>query len=224
MPSDPPHAVRHSTLDYVLRAHIKETYESAVGMLTRTGPGTDIAPDASVFAKAPDPVTGGRRLEELAFEVTSEQSISTPTEKARELIRRGVRRVFCILVKQNRLMEWSRETDGWATMPVNEAIEDACFVRPLPAAALLESVSADDAVVLALRAKENKILKRWVEEGEARGLERGRAEGVAWTLCENFEIPLNAERREAIERMNLLELEELIATVRATKAWPEPVR
>src|SRR5205807_2084448 len=79
----------------------------------------------------------GRRLEELAFEVASKQRLAVPTDKARKLIRRGVRRVFCVLVKQGRLLEWSRETDGWATVPETSSIDDACLVRPLPVAALL---------------------------------------------------------------------------------------
>ena len=41
----------------------------------------------------------------LACEIASEQSIRVPSEKARELVRRGVRRVFFVLVKQQRGLE-----------------------------------------------------------------------------------------------------------------------
>src|SRR4029453_1602720 len=70
-PSDPPHGIRHSKLSALLEAHVAEEGEVASDMLTRTSEIDDIAPDASVFHREPDPVTGGRRLEELAFEVMS---------------------------------------------------------------------------------------------------------------------------------------------------------
>ena len=184
-PADPPHATQHSDLTYVLHAHVRSGYRSAVDMLTRTGAGTDIAPDASVFWSAPDPVTGGRRLEELAFEVTSEQALSVPTERARDLVRRGVRRVFCILVKQRRFLEWSRETDGWATVPDTGEIEDPCLLRPLPVAALLDAAGGDDAVARALLDKhvpalEEALAKRALDakrEGKAEGKIEGKVEG-----------------------------------------------
>jgi hypothetical protein len=76
-------------------------------MLTRTSRIVDIAPDASVFTR--DPVTGRRRLEEIAFEVLSTQSIEDAGRKAAKLSRRGVRRVFGIDLARERLLEWSRE-------------------------------------------------------------------------------------------------------------------
>src|SRR5262249_42033144 len=109
--ADPPHATRHCDLTYVLRAHIVPGYTPAVDMLTRTAEDSDFAPDASIFPSAPDPVTGRRQLEELAFEIAAEQSIGVPSAKARELVRRGVRRVFCVLVKKGRVLEWSSRTD-----------------------------------------------------------------------------------------------------------------
>ncbi len=176
-PADPPHATEHCELSYVLRAHIADGYRGAVDMLTRTGPGTDIAPDASVFASAPDPATGGRQLEEIAFEVTSMQALSVPTEKARELIQRGVRRVFCILVKQHRVLEWSRRTDGWATLPKNATIEDRCLVRPLPVIALLDASAADSATAAALLDKQVPAIKRALQESRAKGRTAGKREG-----------------------------------------------
>ena len=35
----------------------------------------DIAPDVSVYPAGPDPTTGGRQLEQLAFEIVSTQSL-----------------------------------------------------------------------------------------------------------------------------------------------------
>ena len=123
----PPHATQHSRLAYVLEAHVAEGYLGAVELLTRTGHKTDFAPDASVFPP-PDPATGKRQIEELAFEICSEQDLNVPTEKARELIRRGVRRVFCIVVggpdhprrpqlSGSYVTEWSRATNGWSPLP-----------------------------------------------------------------------------------------------------------
>ena len=45
-------------------------------MLTRTSEKGDMAPDASVHPAAPDPRTGGRQLEDLAFEVVSTERLS----------------------------------------------------------------------------------------------------------------------------------------------------
>jgi hypothetical protein len=181
-PADEPHATRHSKLVFVLEAHVRRDYTGAVDMLTRTGRRSDFAPDASVFPSVPDPVTGGRQLEELAFEVTSEQALRVPTTKARELVRRGVRRVFCILVAQRRVLEWSRETDGWATVPEGGVIEDRCLVRPLPVRALLDSAVADDAVAAALLGKHVPCLERALEERQGQGEARGRAESVLSVL------------------------------------------
>jgi hypothetical protein len=168
-PADPPHATAHSDLAYVLHAHVAAGYKTAVDMLTRTSRENDFAPDASVFAAEPDPATGARRLEELAFEVTSEQALAVPTEKARELARRGVRRVFAVLVKQGRALEWSRPTDGWSTLPDDATIDDACFVRPLPVRALLDAAVQDDAVAGALLARGNSVIEAALGKREASG-------------------------------------------------------
>ncbi|KYG05848.1 hypothetical protein BE21_38090, partial [Sorangium cellulosum] len=177
-PADTPHATQHFDLTYVLGAHVAPGYRGAVDMLTRADEGSDYAPDASVFAQKPDR-GGRRRLEELAFEVSDKQALAVPTSKARRLIDRGVRRVFCILVKQHRVLEWSRETDGWRTLPKDAVIEDPCLVRPLPLQALLDAASSDDAVARALLQKRVPALEAALAEGEARGEARGVALGEA---------------------------------------------
>jgi hypothetical protein len=176
-PAQPPHAMQHFDLTYVLGAHVAEGYRGAVDMLARTDEGSDFAPDASIFPAAPDKKTGGRKLEEIAFEVTDRQAISVPTRKARKLIQRGIRRVFCILVKQMQVLEWSREADDWQPLSKEAVIEDRCLARPLPASALLDAASADDAVARALLAKGVAVLEKAVAEGEARGEARGEALG-----------------------------------------------
>ncbi|MCU0686372.1 MAG: Uma2 family endonuclease [Polyangiaceae bacterium] len=128
-PADPPHALAHGDLAFVLRAHTAPGYRFAVDMLTRTDEASDFAPDASIFLDEPDPRTGGRRLEDLAFEVSHKQALAVPTKKARELARRGVRRVFCLLVGKKSVLEWSRETDAWRPLTRDSLIIDLSAKR-----------------------------------------------------------------------------------------------
>jgi hypothetical protein len=190
VPANPPHATQHFRLAYVLNAHVAEGYQGAVEMLTRTGRDTDFAPDASIFPLAPEDGTGERRLEELAFEVCSEQDLSVPTEKARELVGRGVRRVFCIVVggpgrKRRRRLEkgyvteWSRATDGWSPIPESGSIADECLATPMPVKALLDATLSDDAVVRALEARGNRAIRAFRAEAEAKGWAEGEAKGRA---------------------------------------------
>ncbi len=189
-PAGPGHATQHFDLAYVLGAHVARGYRGAVDMLTRAAVTSDFAPDASVFATDPDPRTGGRRLEELAFEVTAEQALSVPTDKARKLIGRGVRRVFCILVKQHRMLEWSRETDGWKTLPKTYVIEDPCLGRPLPVAAVLDATSGDDAVARALLDKGVPALEAALAERERAGrVEEARAAVLSVLEARGLRVP-----------------------------------
>jgi len=152
-PADEPHGRAHLTLAYVLGAHVASGWVCAVDMLTRTGHDSDFAPDASVYPEARDPRTGGREIEELAFEIAAKQPLKVTTDKARELSRRGVRRVFCVLVLKARVLEWSATTDAWSPLADNAVIADRCFVQPLPVGALLDATRADAAVVAALTAR-----------------------------------------------------------------------
>ncbi len=182
-PADTPHATAHADLAFVLRAHVAPGYTAAVDLLTRTDEASDFAPDASVFADALDRRTGGRRLEELAFEVSDKQKLAVTTKKARELVGRGVRRVFCLRVGKGRLLEWSRETDDWQPLANDAELDDRCFARPLPVRALLEAAAGDAAVVAALAARRVPALEALLAEsrteGEAKGKAEGRAEGEA---------------------------------------------
>lgn len=81
-PAEEKHAVPHADLAYVLRAHVKPGFNVAVDMLTRSGLENDFAPDASVYEAERDAETGGRQLEQLAFEIVSEQALATQTTKA----------------------------------------------------------------------------------------------------------------------------------------------
>ena len=114
--ADPPHAASHAQLAYLLRAHVADGFVATVEMLTRTSAVSDFAPDASVYPEGPDPRTGGRRLEILAFEVVSKQRLSVPTKKARELSRRGVARVFALVLSRQRALEWDRRLGRFRPM------------------------------------------------------------------------------------------------------------
>jgi Uma2 family endonuclease len=166
-PALEPHGERHSKINALLEAYVIPEYNVACDMLTRTSETTNIAPDASVYPRARDPRTGGRQLEELAFEVVSTQALADVAERAQGLTDRGVRRVFAVDVPRARGLEWSRETDAWQVLADDAVIEDPCFVAPLPIEALVKAARADDAVARALLAKGNPVLTDALEQAAA---------------------------------------------------------
>jgi len=181
-PADPPHGIRHSKISALVEAHAAADFEVASDMLTRTSKTSDVAPDVSVFPSARDPVTGGRQLEQLAFEVVSTQSIRRAGQKAAKLTERGVRRVFAIDVERARALEWSRALGGWALLDPDARIEDPTLGAALPIAALLHAAKADDAMACALIAKHNPAIEavksEALQQGLAHGILQGRAEAV----------------------------------------------
>ena len=180
-PADEAHGTRHSKISALLEAHAADGYEAAVDMLTRTSVKGDMAPDASVFPAARDPETGGRQLEEMAFEVVSTERLGHAAKKARALAARGVRRIFAVDVERRRALAWSTPTDTWEILSNDAVIEDRSLAAPLPIRALVEVAKADDAVAAALLAKKNPViegaLQRSAAHGEARGREQGKVEG-----------------------------------------------
>ncbi len=191
-PAQEPHATAHLSLAYLLGAYVASGWKAAVDMLTRTSEASNFAPDASVYPEARDPITKGRQLEELAFEIADSQPLDSAGEKARELTRRGVRRVFCVVVKHSRVLEWSVDTDGWSPLPANARIEDRCFVRPLPARALVHASDCDEAVVAGLRARRTPALVALQAEAHAEGRVEGRVEGRTDGLAKALHTVLQA--------------------------------
>ena len=112
-PADPPDGERHVQLAALIAAHTGPGFKAAADLLTRTSKIDDVAPDVSVYPAAPDPRTGRRQLEQLAFEIVSQQSLGYAGRKAAKLAGRGVRRVFAIHVERSRALEWSAERDAW---------------------------------------------------------------------------------------------------------------
>jgi len=157
-PADEPHGTRHSKISALLEAHARNDFEVASDMLTRTSEFDDMAPDVSVFPRDRDEA-GGRKLEQLAFEVASTESLSEAGRKADKLMGRGVRRVFVIDVTRQRAFEWSPEQQGFRSLERDSAIEDHALAAPLPIEALVHAAKADDAMAHALLAKRNPVLE-----------------------------------------------------------------
>jgi Uma2 family endonuclease len=181
-PSDEPHGTRHSKVSALIEAYASPGFNVASDMLTRTSETGDMAPDVSVYPARRDPKTGGRRLEELAFEVVSTERLSGAAEKAAALAGRGVRRIFAIDVKRSRLLEWSRATGAWKMLAPSGVIEDPALVLPLGIDALVGAAQLDDAIALALLAKRVPVLEEKIARTRAEGKAEGKAEAVLRVL------------------------------------------
>jgi Uma2 family endonuclease len=226
-PAEEPHADRNSKLAALLEAHVGEAFNVAVDMLTRTSELNNFAPDASVYPVARDPETGGRQLEQLAFEVVSTETMGHSAVKAAKLCARGVRRVFALDVEHRRVLEWSAQTEAWRRIADGSAIEDPCFAVALPVDALTSAAKADDAVAAALLAKRNPVLlaalREREEEAIAQGEARGRAAALRSTiadLCELLGIPLDADRRAWVDTLDVDGLDALRARLKTERCWP----
>jgi hypothetical protein len=178
-PADPPHGEIHLQLAALIEAHTGFAFEAAADLLTRTSRGDDVAPDVSVYPDAPDPDTGGRQLEQLAFEIVSTESLGSAGVKAAKLTRRGVRRVFAIDVERSRVLEWSTAIGGWRELDASGHIEDPALEAPLPIEAMIHAAKADDAVARALLARHNPVLEARLAECHSEGVQEGLAEGLA---------------------------------------------
>jgi Uma2 family endonuclease len=182
-PADRLHAARHVQLAALMEAHTGLEFEVAADLLTRTSPIDDVAPDVSVYPAGADPTTGGRQLEQLAFEIVSTQSLRNAGSKAAKLAARGVRRVFAIDVEQSRALEWSAALGAWRALDPAGQIEDPALDVPLPINTIIHTARADDAVMRALIAKGNPVFEEHVarhrDEARAEGIAEGKAEGIA---------------------------------------------
>jgi Uma2 family endonuclease len=204
-PADPPHASRHSKISAILEAYVAPGYDVASDMLTRTSELGDMAPDASVYPLAPDPETGGRQIERLAFEVVSTERIGAAERKAERLAERGVGRVFAVDVVRARVLEWHAATAGWSVLPGDGVIVDPALVGPLPVGDLL-AASADDAMARALLAKENPVLADAVDAGREAGRREGRIEALLLILgARGFTV--SADRQRTIATAEVAQLD-----------------
>ena len=192
-PANEPHGTRHSKISALVEAHVASEFDVASDMLTRTSRTNDFAPDVSVFPRARDPRTGGRQLEQLAFEVVSTESLGHAGGKAAKLVARGVRRVFAIDVERARALEWSRVLATWSVLDTSAHLEDPALAAPLPIEALVVAAKADDAVVRAFVIKRNPV----IEAVRAEGKREARAEAILDILAARG-VALNPTERARI--------------------------
>ena len=200
MGANPPHATQHVEVAHIFRGTLAPGYRAAVDMLTRSKKETDAAPDVSVFSEGADPVTGGRRLEEVAFEVCDTESEQHVTAKVRALSMRGVRRLFYIRVSDRAVHEWQRASGSWARLDDDAVIEDRCFRVPIPVRALADQVLADDTVARALIAAGNRVIVGAVRESREEGREEGRVEVFALQCSRRLGRALTDDERAALRK------------------------
>jgi hypothetical protein len=172
----------------VLEAHIATQLQVAIHLLARTSSLDDIAPHASVFPRDPDPQTGGRRLEQLAFEIASAESLGPAGRRAAKLSGRGVRRVFAIDLARSRVLEWSSELATWTMLDPDAHLEDSALAVPLPIAALVDPTRADAAVAWALIARRHPVIEAAIETAVRAGMARGRIETLLTVLASRFDL------------------------------------
>ncbi len=113
MGANPPHATQHAEVAHVFMGVLASGYSVAVDMLTRADDDSDAAPDVSVFPTAPDPKTGGRQIEEVAFEVLDTERLAHATAKVEKFAARGVRRLFAVKVANRTVYEWNHIHHEW---------------------------------------------------------------------------------------------------------------
>ena len=218
-PADPPHGERHLQLAALIEAHTGFEFEAAADLLTRTSRVDDIAPDVSVYPDAPDPGTGGRQLEQLAFEIISTQSLGRAATKAVKLTARGVRRVFAIDVERSRVLEWSTDLNAWHELDAAGHIADPALEVPLPIAAMVHAAKADDAVARALVARHNPVIEAvraedraaGRAEGEIKGEIKGKIEALIAILAARDIDPDSAARERILRERDPQRLDRWIA-------------
>ncbi len=190
MPASLPHGGQNFDLDYLVGAHLEAGYRGATDLMTRFDLDHDFASDTAIVKEGVDPATGTRYLEEIAFEVVSEQSEGDVTAKVPRMLHRGVRRVFGVFVKEGSVREWVEKKGkaGWVTLGPEAQIRDRCLAVPLPVAAILDAARRDDAVAGALIAKHNPKIAEHVARGKAEGM----AEAIVAILTQRGLEPSDA--------------------------------
>jgi hypothetical protein len=218
-PAKEQHAERHYEIDYLTRGVLAPGYVGATDLLTRSGPKSDFATDTCIRREGVDPATGARYLEELAFEIVNEQSLRDITERAEDLAGRGVRRIIGIFVKKNEVREWSAERGDWVVLEPSGSLDDRTLSQPIPIRALLDGAEADNAVVRALRAKQNPELVAIEAAAAKEGAAQASRKAIEG-LCRVLGIPFDDERRALIQCFDAAALELLLDGIMAERRWP----
>jgi hypothetical protein len=180
------HALEHTEVALLLRGCLAPGYRVAIDMLTRMTRTTDAAPDVSVFPVERDAKTGGRKLEEIAFEVLDAESEAHVTAKAEKLAKRGVRRLFYVRVGDHAVFEWSHDDAAWRVLTEDAVITDRCFTVPVPARALANEILANNTVAEALLRGRNAVIEAAMaareRDGRIAGERNGRIEQARVSL------------------------------------------
>ena len=236
LPANVPHGTQNAALDYVLYAHLAPGYIVANDLLTRFDERNDFASDSAVLKGGTDPATGTRYLEELAFEVVSEQqSEKVVTRKAPTMLRRGVRRVFAVFLKKCELREWQPRENAlqggrWVLADPDSSIEDPSLSTPLPVRAVLDAAHRNEAVAQALLASGDPALRRnraeAIAEGKAAGIAEGKAAAIL-TILEKRGLAPGADARSRLrncEDLTTLDrwLEHALAAESLADVFTEP--
>lgn len=238
MAAEPEHADPQCQLAHVVWACVAEGYVASTELLTRADHGSDFATDVCVRRAGTDPQTGQRYLEELSFEVANSQTLPELDRRAKKLVTRGVRRVFGLLVREEKVYEWTR-SGGRRVRSLEGTIRDRALHTPLRIRAILDAAEAKRLVFEAMVSEDDPNLGRYVKkreaksraegrrEGRAEGRKEGRAEnlrGNVKDLCGALGIGWSAERNASVEAMSLSELEALWEHLVNQKSWPEAGR
>ncbi len=218
MAGEPDHADPQCQLAYVVRACVAGGYVAATELLTRTDRKSDFATDVCVRRDGVDPATGERYLEEISIEVANAQTRAEIKKRAKKLVARGVRRVFGIMVKEEKVLEWTRSS-GFEERPLEGQIRDRTLKKPLRVRAILDAAEADRLVAEALWEKRVPYLVKLVEKGKAEGRLEGLRRSVE-DLCQVLGIEWSVEHKSQVETMSLSELEVLRKHLITQKRWP----
>ena len=119
------HADPQTRLAHLVSACLVEGYVTSSELLTRTEKESDFATDVCVRKEGIDPSTGGRYLEELAFEVANTQTRENLEQvRVPKLVRCGVRRIFAVLVPEGDVLEWSVKDGEWIGLAGDDEIRE----------------------------------------------------------------------------------------------------
>ena len=119
------------------------------------------------------------QVEEIAFEVLDTERLAHATDKVEKFAKRGVRRLFAVRVASRKVYEWDHAHHDWTELDAGAEITDRCFRVPVPVAALVDRVLADDTIARSLLASRNRVIERALADREARGEARGELRSLA---------------------------------------------
>ena|GEM_PF-386195 len=203
MPALFPHAKAQGQLAFLIAPHVRPGYVMPTELLTRAALASDFATDVCVCREGIDPKTGSRYIEELSFEVVNEQKLRDISDKAEDLIRRGVRRVFGIFVKTGEVCEWSNDVQKFVPLNPDGALEDELFVRPIAVKALLDHAASEVEVAKALITKKNSVIVKLEQQAEKRGHKKGLDEGHKKGLDEGHKKGLDEGHKKGLDEGQL---------------------